>query len=255
MKMSITGIVQARMNSIRLPGKVFAIIEGKPLIWHIINRIKRSRSIEKIIVATTVNKADDVLQEWSREQGISCFRGDEHNVLERFYFAAIAHKADIIVRITSDDPFKDPELTDKAVEILINEDLDFVYNNNPPTYPEGLDTEVFTFDALERAYRSATDSFELEHVTQHLYRHPQTFSQKNFGYCENLSHLRWTIDQEKDLEMARMVYKYLYRENDVFLMQDILDLLRREPWIAKINIGVERSSMYKNIGGSDGKIR
>jgi len=249
----IAAIVQARMSSTRLPGKVFADIEGYPLLWHIINRIKKSKSIEKIIIATSTNAYDDKLEKWCFENGVSCFRGNENNVLERFYFSAKKFKVETIIRITADDPFKDPEIIDNVISMLKNENLDFAYNNHPPSFPEGLDTEVFTFTALEKAYLSATDPFELEHVTQYLYRNPEIFRQKNFSYKKNISNLRWTIDREKDLEMAKTVYRFLYKEKEVFLLNDILNLLVKEPWISDINADVERSSMYKKNEASSGK--
>mgnify|MGYP000716508216 CR=1 FL=1 len=242
----ILAIIQARVNSTRLPNKIFSDIEGKPLIWHVVNRIKSSKKNEKIVIATSVNPLDDKLEEWCIKNNLDCFRGSEDNVLERFYFAARKYNGEIIVRITADDPFKDPEIIDEVINILISENLDFAYNNYPPSFPEGLDTEVFTFRALEKAYQSTNDPFELEHVTQFFYRNPQLFKQKNFSFKKNISNLRWTIDTEKDLEMARAVYKFLYKENEIFLLNDILSLLEKENWIEKINLDTERSTMYKN---------
>lgn len=242
----IAAIIQARVNSSRLSNKIFSEIEGQPLIWHIINRIKKSTIIEKIIVATSTNHLDDQLEQWCFGNGIICFRGSEDNVLERFYLAAKKYNAEIIVRITADDPFKDPEIIDDVIKILIKDNLDFAYNNHPPSFPEGLDTEVFTFKALEKACLSSEDPFELEHVTQYFYRNPEFFKQKNFSCKNNISNLRWTIDREKDLEMAKTVYKFLYKEKEVFLLNDILALLAKETWISDINADVERSAMYKN---------
>lgn len=243
--MNIIAIIQARLGSTRFPQKVFADLSGKPMIWHVINRLKYSTKINHIVLATTDTHLDDELAKWAINENISLFRGSENNVLERFYFAAKKYEADIIVRITADDPFKDPEIIDRVIEKLILEKLDFAYNNNPPTFPEGLDTEVFTFDALEKAYLKSVDDYEKEHVTQYFYRNIDMFKQSNLMNTENLSHLRWTIDTKPDYEMAIQVYDKLYKENEIFLMNDILKLIFHEPSIAKINNTVSRSAMYK----------
>jgi spore coat polysaccharide biosynthesis protein SpsF len=243
----IAAIIQARLSSTRFPGKVFAGIEGEPLIFHVVDRLRWSKRIEKIVLATTVNPADDRLQGWADSNSVECFRGSEEDVLDRYYNAARGVEADVIVRITSDDPFKDPTIIDTVIELLLNEGLDFAYNNNPPTFPEGLDTEVFKFGALEAAQRESTDPFEREHVTQYFYRNPAKFIQANLPFEKNLSALRWTIDTQEDLEMAREVYRRLHRKGEIFLLDDILKVLEREPWIASINGSVPRSSMYSDL--------
>lgn len=242
----IAAIIQARMGSTRYPGKTFCKLAGKPLIWHVVNRIRYSGKINQIIIATTDTVKDDILATWAANEGISLFRGSEDNVLERYYYAARQYAADIIVRITADDPFKDPFIIDRVITILQEEKLDFAYNNNPPTFPEGLDTEVFTYEALERAYSDARDDFEKEHVTQYFYRHKEAFRQANLANEKDLSFLRWTIDTESDYQMAKRVYELLYREGDIFLMDDILGALRQNPDIQEINSNVERSTMYKS---------
>lgn len=243
--MNIVAIIQARLGSTRFPQKVFADLSGKPLIWHVINRLKYSTKINRIVLATTDTDRDDELAIWADKEGVSVFRGSENNVLERFYFAAKHYSADIIVRITADDPFKDPQIIDSVIEKLILENLDFAYNNNPPTFPEGLDTEVFTFDALEKAFLQSVDDYEKEHVTQYFYRNSNSFKQSNLSTDNNLSYLRWTIDTEIDYEMSKQVYNHLYTDNNIFYMNDILQLISREPDIANINMGETRSAMYK----------
>ena len=245
--MNIVAIIQARTGSTRLPNKILLPIIEKPLIWHIFNRLSFCNKINKAILATTINSNDDILVDWAIKSNIEYFRGSENNVLERYYETAKKFEADIIVRITADDPFKDPQIIDKVIEMLISKDLDFAYNNNPPTFPEGLDTEVFTFKALETAYQMSIDNFEKEHVTQYFYKNKSQFKQDNFSNLENLSHLRWTIDTDKDLEMTRMVYEELYKESYIFFSDDILNLIRMKPEISKINQSEKRSEMYKNL--------
>lgn len=242
----IVAIIQARVGSTRLPNKIFNILAGKPLIWHVVNRLKFSKRINKVVLATTNNTKDDVLAKWAIENNVILFRGSEDNVLERFYFAAKENNASVIVRITADDPFKDPEIIDEVIGLLEDHNLSFAYNNNPPSFPEGLDTEVFTFDALEAAYRNSKEKYELEHVTQHFYRNKNVYRQMNFPNSSgDFSYLRWTIDTQTDFEMARKVYKALYKEGQIFYRDQILQLLKDNPEIAAINSDVPRSLMYK----------
>ena len=242
----VTAIIQARVGSTRLPNKVFCDLSGKPLIWHVCDRLKYSKLIDNIILATTVSANDNILEKWGNENKIKVFRGSEEDVLSRYYHAAVSSNSRTIVRVTADDPFKDPEIIDQVIRMLQNEKLDFCFNNNPSTFPEGLDTEVFTIDALEAAYEKSNDSFEREHVTQYFYRNTNQFKMKNYLHKSNLSHLRWTIDTKEDYLMASMVYNELYKEGRIFLLDDILKLLDEKPEIEKINNSVERSTMYSN---------
>jgi len=243
--MNIVAIIQARMGSTRLPNKTLSILAGKPLIWHVFNRLTYSRKITRIVLATTENPVDDVLEAWSIANGYDCYRGSENDVLSRFYFAAKQYNADLVVRVTADDPFKDPFLIDQVIEMSFNQQLDFAYNNKPATFPEGLDTEVFTFKSLKTAHERSTDNFEREHITQYFYRRPDEFSQGNLSNDVDVSWLRWTIDTETDLEMVRKLYDGLYQDGKIFTYQDILSYLNQYPDIAKINLKVPRSAMYK----------
>ncbi len=241
----IVAIIQARIGSTRLPNKVFKDLCGRPLIWHVVDRLKYSKKINKIILATTHNPLDDTLVKWAENEQVAYFRGSEENVLSRFYEAANKSKADIIVRITADDPFKDPEIIDQVIDLLQNKNLDFAYNNLPPSFPEGLDTEVFTYAALEQAYKNSKDVFEQEHVTQYFYRHPDQFSHGNIFHSKDISHLRWTIDTPNDFKLALFVYKMLYKEGMLFKTKDILNLYKDYPELLEINSEESRSEMYK----------
>jgi spore coat polysaccharide biosynthesis protein SpsF len=165
-------------------------------------------------------------------------------VLDRFYQAAKTFNIKIIVRITPDDPFKDQEVIDKAIEIFLNSkgELDYVTNTLPPTYPIGLDVEVFSFYALEKAWKEAEKPSEREHVTPYIWNHPEIFRIENFGLKKDLSYLRWTMDDDRDLQFTREVYRRLYPKKRVFLMKDILELLNRYPSLIKIN---ERKEKYE----------
>lgn len=241
----ITAIIQARMSSTRLPGKILTEFSGDTLLGHIINRVSESNVISKIVVATSTDSSNDELISWLDNRGIASFRGSENDVLNRYYEAARASGAMHIARITADDPFKDPEVIDAVGRMYLDEKLDFAYNNKPPSFAEGLDTEIFSFAALERANKNAADAFEREHVTQHFYRNPRAFRQKNYSSPVDYSHLRWTIDTAEDLAMAKVVYENLYKPGKVFLAKDILELIKEKPEIPQINQGVKRSDMYK----------
>ena len=241
----ITAIIQARMASTRLPGKILKNLGPKSLLEHIIERLTYSKYISKIVVATTINPKDDEVVDWLEAKQVLYFRGSESDVLNRYYESARFHGARHIARITSDDPFKDPTIIDAVAELYFNDKLDFAYNNKPPSFAEGLDTEIFSFDAISQANSNAVDPFEREHVTQHFYRNPDRFTQKNLLSQKDFSHLRWTIDTQEDFNMADEVYRNLYTPGKIFYADDILKLLQEKPEIAFINSEVKRSTMYK----------
>lgn len=242
----VVAIIQVRMGSTRLPGKVLLDIMGKPLLAHIIDRISESKLVNSnIILATTTNPADHVLVDFANENHLDCFIGSEEDVLDRFYQAAKQAGADIIVRITADDPFKDPEIMDKIIQIMIDDNFDYVSNTIKPTYPEGLDIEVFSFKSLERAWKESKKTSEREHVTPYIWNHPDLFKLYNVKNDVDLSSMRWTLDTDKDLEFTKAVYERLYVPGKIFRMRDILTILNNEPNLQKINIGIERSAGYK----------
>lgn len=244
--MRVNAIIQARCGSTRFPEKVFVDIDGKPLLWHVVNRLKYARQIDKIIVATTQNEKDAAIEKWCEDEKVYCFRGNENDVLNRYYQAAVAFQSDIVVRVTADDPFKEPKVIDEVIEKLIKENLDLVTNNYPPSFPEGLDCEAFTFATLKKMEREAKDEFEREHVTQYVYHHPDMFRIGNVLSREQLSEYRWTIDTIEDYEMVKAIYSK--RESDlsgILLMDEILDILNKYPKIADINSKVKRSAMYQ----------
>lgn len=244
--MIVNAIIQARCGSTRFPNKVFALIDGKPLLWHVVNRLKYATKIDDIIVATTVSEKDDKIEVWCKENNVHCFRGSEENVLNRYYSASEAFPSDYVVRITADDPFKEPKVIDAVITKLIEEGYDHVTNNLPPSFPEGLDCEAFKKSALDRSEKEAETAFEREHVTQYIYHHPEIFKIGNVSNAENLSYLRWTVDKDVDFEMVKAVYAHRDTANKgILLMDEILDILKAYPEIEKINSEVERSSMYK----------
>jgi spore coat polysaccharide biosynthesis protein SpsF len=241
----IAAIVQARMASTRLPGKSLALLAGEPLIAHVCRRAGAARAVDKVVLATTIDPSDDPLAAWAEGAGVACVRGPVDDVLGRYARAAgTVPEARAIVRITADDPFKDPDVLDATIDLYRRKNLDFAYNNKPPSFPEGLDAEVFSAAALRAADRAATDPYEREHMTQHFYRHPARFKQANLAHDRDISRLRWTIDTPADLAMARAVYDALQAPGRVFRMADILTLLDARPDIAAINANEARSAMY-----------
>lgn len=244
--MTVNAIIQARCGSTRFPKKVFAPIDGQPLIWHVVNRLKFASSIDEVIVATTTNLKDDALEQWCTENSIKLFRGSEEDVLNRYYEASLRYPSDYVVRITADDPFKEPAVIDRVVKKVIEESLDLVTNNNPPSFPEGLDCEVFAFKTLLTMETEAQDPFEREHVTQYVYHNPNKFRIGNIESDRNLSFLRWTIDTNEDYEMVKTIYENRTSGNtEILLMDEILEILGKHPEISKINSKVKRSAMYQ----------
>lgn len=241
----IAAIIQVRTGSTRLPDKVLIDIAGKPLLEHVLDRVRLSRLIDKIIIATTTKERDRVILEIAQSWGIESYAGSEEDVLDRFYQAAKMYRVDTIVRISPDDPFNDPEVNDKVISYYLKnkDNLDYVSNTIKPTYPEGLDVEVFSFDALEKAWKEAKKPSEREHVTPYIRNHPEIFRLANVENSEDLSHLRCTLDYEEDLHFVREVYARLYH-GQVFLIKDILALLHAEPELAQINQGITSYEGY-----------
>lgn len=244
--MSVNAIIQARCGSTRFPNKVFADIDGKPLLWHVVDRLKYAKMIDDIIIATTTNSKDNAIEKWCKKRGVRCFRGSEDDVLNRYYSASVAFPSDIIVRVTADDPFKEPSVIDKVIKKLCDEHLDLVTNNFPPSYPEGLDCEAFTFKVLETMEKITQDTFEREHVTQYAYHNPDKFKIGNVVSEQKLSSYRWTIDNQDDYDMVKAIYaKRSLGAKEILLMDEILEILKVNPEIALINSQVKRSAMYQ----------
>jgi spore coat polysaccharide biosynthesis protein SpsF len=237
-------IIQARMASTRLAGKTLLDIAGQPLLGHVIDRVLASRRIEGVVVATTTDPSDDPIEKFAAGRHIAVFRGSIDDVLDRFYKAALQSEADPVVRITADDPFKDPEVIDQVVERLLSDPrIDYASNTIEPTFPEGLDVEAFKASALERAWRQATLQSEREHVTPFIWKHPELFRLESVRHPTNLSHMRWTLDYDEDLRFTRAVYSRLYR-GQVFTMAELLKLQEADPSLGRINSGIKRNIGY-----------
>ncbi len=242
--MSIIAIVQARISSTRLPGKVLKKIEGKTVLEHVINRAKAAKNISDVVVATTVKKEDLEIVKLCANLGISIFCGSEDDVLDRYYQTARLFKAEHIVRITSDCPLIDPQVLGKVIELYFLKKADYASNTMPETFPDGLDTEVFSFKTLKRAWENAKLSSEREHVTPYIRKNPNIFRLANFKSNINLNNKRWTIDEPEDFGFIKIIYKNLYPKDSLFGMETILNYLRENPEIEKINKNIIRNEGY-----------
>lgn len=238
----IVAVVQARMSSTRLPGKVLAEVAGHPMLWHVVHRLRRARLVNRIVVATSENLADDAIQQFCKQEGIDCFRGSESDVLDRYYQAAQAFSADVVVRITADCPLIDPAVIDRVIQRFLDGDLDYVSNALRYTYPDGLDVEVFSFAALVRAWREAVKDSEREHVTPHL--RGKNFRVANVANDEpSPRNLRWTVDEPADLEFVRRVFA-AFADDDAFGMKEVLNFVNQHAAVQDLNASVTTNEGY-----------
>ncbi|PWK16177.1 cytidylyltransferase domain-containing protein [Tumebacillus permanentifrigoris] len=237
-------IVQARMGSSRLPGKVMLDLMGKPVLAHVIERCQSIAQIDEVVIATTENPSDDVLVHVAEHWGVTCTRGSEDDVLSRYYQAARASQADVVMRVTSDCPFLDPSVSGAVLQqLLSNPHLDYVSNGLVCSYPRGLDTEAFTFAALEKAYQEATLPFEREHVTPYLYQNPQIFQLASHENAVDYSQYRWTLDTPEDWELISQVYQGLYRPGEIFSWQQGIQFMEQHPELRAINAHIEQKKL------------
>jgi len=250
----IVALIQARMGSTRLPGKTMADICGRPMLRHIVDRVSAAKSIDRIVVATTISPSDEAIAKYCAQEGIACFRGDEQDVLDRFYRAAKAHAASAVVRITSDCPLSDPEVIENVIARFKQGDCDYASNTLRYTYPDGLDVEVFSFSALERAWHEAQKPSEREHVTPYLragkFRTGSVESEDPLSPDE----YRWTVDHASDLEFVRSIFNALAPDT-AFGRQAVLELLKARPDLATTktevicNEGYYRSLYHEAVAG------
>lgn len=242
--MRIVAIIQARMGSTRLPGKILKKVNNRALLSYQIERLEQSQYIDEIVIATTIKKQDDLIVDFCKGNSISYFRGSETDVLARYYEAATFFKADAIVRITSDCPIIDVQIVDKTIQHFIESDkFEYVSNTVERTYPRGLDTEIFSYVALEKAYKEAVLERDREHVTAYFYTKPDVFS---IGYIKNdmdFSDYRWTVDTEEDFELIEKIIQALYDENPLFSLIDTINVMKENPTWFDINAHIEQKKL------------
>jgi spore coat polysaccharide biosynthesis protein SpsF len=237
-------IVQARMTSTRLPGKVLKEVLGRPLLDYQVERLRRVRLQDGLIIATTVNTTDEPLVAFCEERKIPYYRGSEDDVLARYLEAAETFDVANIVRITSDCPLIDPEIVDRVIGTFFNnrENTDYVANTLERTFPRGLDCEIFSSDLLREIDKLATDSSEREHVTSYIYKHLEKYRLMNVAGEEDLSRYRWTVDTAEDFELIRRILTELYPVKPEFSTRDCLELLERHPDWNDINRHVRQKA-------------
>ena len=240
----IVAIVQARMGSTRLPGKVLADIGGQPTLSRVIHRLRRSGLIQMVLVATTDRPADDAIVQLCKQHAVAVFRGEEEDVLDRYHRAAQFTRADVVVRVTSDCPLIDPEITDKTIQAFLDHGTDYASNTLRRTYPRGLDTEVMTAQALDQCWRQATKPYQRVHVTPYIYEHPEQFTLHSVTNAEDYSDYRWTLDTPEDLEFIRAVYQRMGNDGS-FGWRQVLDLLEREPELVTLNSHIVQKALHE----------
>ena len=243
----VVAIIQARMGSSRLPGKSMAEIEGQPMLWHVVQRVKRAGLVDRVMVATSTNTADDAIADMCKLNGIPCYRGSENDVLDRFYSAARAEKAACVVRITADCPLIDPEVIDRVVLRFQRGDLDYASNAMVRSYPDGLDTEVFSFSALEKAWHEATKTSEREHATPYL--RSEKFRTANVE-IDSTSLYQHTAGRLTNCKIWNLSAPYIgpCEIRGIFGMKDVLELLEKSPGLDKMNSEiVSNRGYYKSL--------
>lgn len=250
----IFAMIQARMGSSRLPGKVMKEVVGKSLLEHIINRLSFCNNVDKIIVITSEEEENKPIEQLCEKLNVDCFSGNEKDVLDRYYKAALQfnlNQNDSIVRITADCPLIDPEIVDEVIVKHLEDNFDYTTNTLVRTFPDGLDCEVFTLPILKEMWDKARLKSEREHVTLFIKNNKDNYNLGNVEQDVDCSHLRWTVDEKEDFIFIKKIYECLYDESKIFLMDDILELLDKNPSLLKINDMYERNEGLKKSLDND----
>ncbi len=248
---NMLAIIQARTGSTRLPYKVFLPLAGKSALEHVIMRVKKSKEVSEVIVATSTKKDDVKIAEFCEKLSVRVFRGSEKDVLDRFYQASRLSKPLHVVRITADCPMIDPGIIDDIILKHIKSGSDYTSNTIEPTYPDGEDVEVFKTSAIEKAWKNTKLSSEREHVTPYIRNNPHIFRLLNVACKPDLSEKRWTLDEEKDYEFLKRIFDALYSLNPFFGMEDVLSFLKKNPQVENINSVIIRNEGYQKFLKND----
>jgi len=251
-KPRVVAIVQARMSSTRLPGKVLMPLAGVPVLGHVVTRLRHCSTLEQIIVATSVDSSDDQIASWCVENRVTCYRGSLHDVLDRYYQAACLANASAVVRITADCPAIDPAIVDTVVRGFLDGDYDFYGLGGE--FPDGLDVSVFAMTALATAWREASLPSEREHVGPYVEKHPDLFRLGALKPFSGLAHHRWTLDEPRDLAFLAAVFDRLHVPGQVFHAGQVLALLKDEPELMQINQNIVRNEGYLKSMAAEGSL-
>jgi len=246
--MKTIAIIQARMGATRLPGKVLRQLCGRSVLARVIARVRVARLLAGVMVATTESPGDDAVAAECAKLGVPCFRGSEQDVLSRYFGAAQSGGAEAVARVTADCPLFDGALLDRMLTEFEEANrstvtVDYLSNIVKRTFPRGLDVEVFTFAALERAHVEATQPHEREHVTPYFYQHPELFRLRSFEGDADYSAHRWTLDTPEDWRLIEEIYRALHHEARLFTTEDVLKLLKQQPELTKLNADVEQKRL------------
>ncbi|NOW05993.1 cytidylyltransferase domain-containing protein [Clostridium beijerinckii] len=247
--MKVVCIIQARMGSSRLPGKVLKKICGKTILEHEVNRLKLVYNIDEIVIATTVEERDKVIVEEANRLKVKYFRGSENDVLSRYYLAAKENNADVVIRVTSDCPCMDSRIIEDIVDTFKkyrdSEKIDYMSNTLARTFPRGYDVEIFNFDCLENAFLKSEKDYEREHVTPYLYDFNNKFKIKEYKNSYDYSNYRVTLDTIEDLKVIESIFERLYCENSNFHMQEVVEFLKQNPEVVNINAKIEQKKIME----------
>ncbi len=250
--MKIVAVIQARMGSTRLPGKMDMLIGEKSILWHVIHRLKKSKLINEIVLATSTNENNNILIERANEFKIKSYKGNENDVLDRFYQATKDMQPYLIIRITGDCPFLDPEIVDKVISLQIDTNADYASNIHPPTFPDGLDVEVIKFKVLKECWENAKKRSEREHVTPYIYNNANKFKIINLSNEINYSSLRFTLDEKEDLILLNQIYSKIGKYD--FNFEELINTIKSNPKILDINQEFKRNEGYtKSLREDRGK--
>ena len=252
--MKMVCVIQARMGSTRLPGKVLADIAGRPMLAHVIERAQRIAAVDEVVVATTTLPEDEEVQEAASRFGAGTFAGSLDDVLDRYYKAAKYFRADVVMRVTADCPLLDPAVGDHVVSFYDHGSIDYCSNVLQPTYPDGVHVEIINLPALERSWQVATLPSDREHVTTYIRTHPEEFCVINVEGPEDLSHMRWTVDGPTDLEFIRRVFDHLSSDDgEMPSMVEVLKVLDQHPELSLINGSHRRHEGWDRSKADDPK--
>jgi spore coat polysaccharide biosynthesis protein SpsF len=242
--MKISAVIQARMGSSRLPGKILKEVDGKPLLEYQIERVRRSKYIDDIIIATTNEQKDDKLEEFCKKHKLLYYRGSEADVLSRYNEAIVQYPTDIVVRLTSDCPLIDPDVIDLVINRYLNnkDSVDYVSNTLERTFPRGMDVEVFSNKVLTEINQLATQSHEREHVTPYIYLNNKYNIQQVITQEDN-SNLRWTVDTQEDFSLIREIITRIYPSKPTFTLKDLINLIKKHPELTEINHHIEQKKL------------
>lgn len=247
--MKIVTIVQARTESTRLFQKTLLPVLGKPILFRMLERVMLSKLVGEVVVATTINKSDDIIYNQCLSEGYECFRGNPLDLLDRHYNCALAYNADVVLKIPSDCPLIDPNIIDVVISKFLDGNYDYCSNLHPATYPDGMDVEVFSFETLKTAWKYAKKNFEREHTTPYIWERNKKFKLGNYEWENGLNYSmthRLTIDYYEDYLLINNIFENLYKKNKVFKLEDTLLYLKENPDLSKINSKFNGVNWYRH---------